>query len=85
MLDIHTIAAGRRVPVRGVEFCRIELASLADGNVHVSLTATTVDEEEPQLLDQEIARDKVATMDDVLALIRTHVSIAANPGTRRSL
>jgi hypothetical protein len=43
----------------------------------VSLTATTVDDEEPQLLDQEIARGRAATIDDVLALIKAHVRIDA--------
>jgi hypothetical protein len=59
---------------------RIELASLNDGSIHVALTATTVDEDEPQLLDQEIARDRVATIDDVLSLIRTHVRVSSRPG-----
>jgi hypothetical protein len=81
MLDIHTrTSAGRSPPViRGVEFFRIELAPLEDGSIHVSLTATTVDEDEPQLLDQEIARDRVATIDDVLSLIRTHVRVSPRP------
>ena len=77
MLDIHTRAsAGCQPPViRGAEFFRIELAPLIDGKVLVSLTATTVDEQEPQLLDQEIACDRVASIDDIIALIRTHVRI----------
>jgi hypothetical protein len=77
MLDIHTRAsAGCQPPViRGAEFFRIELAPLIDGKVLVSLTATTVDDEEPQLLDQEIACDRVASIDDIIALIRTHVRI----------
>lgn len=53
-----------------VEFYTIELAQLADRSIHVSLTATTVDESEPQLLSQEIARDRVASIDDALSLIR---------------
>ena len=36
--------------------------------IFVALAATTVDEEEPQLLDQKIATEKVTTIDDVLAL-----------------
>ena len=77
MLDIHTRqSAGCKLPViRGVEFFRIELAPLVDGNILVSLTATTVDEQEPQLLDQEIACDRVASIDDIIALIRTHVRV----------
>ena len=44
-----------------------------DGGFHVSLTATTVDEEEPQLLSQEIASERVATLDDALAVIKNGV------------
>ena len=39
------------------------------------MTATTVDEQEPQLLDQEIACDCVTSLDDIIALIRTHVRV----------
>lgn len=79
MIDIHSPAlAGHRAPVvRNAEFFRIELASLADGKVSVTLTATTVDDEDPQLLDQEIASDHVATIDELVAVIRAHVHIAS--------
>jgi hypothetical protein len=55
---------------RAVEFYSIELAQLADGTIHVSLTATTVDEEEPQLLCQEIVSERAVSIDDALAVIR---------------
>ena len=58
---------------KAVEFYTIELAQLDDGAFHVSLTATTVDEEEPQLLLQEIASERVATLDDALAVIKNSV------------
>ena len=58
---------------KAVEFYTIELAQLADGNVFVSMTATTVDEEEPQLLSQEIASRQVPTLDDALAIIKDGV------------
>src|SRR5271165_5817108 len=35
-----------------------------------AMLATTVDDQEPQLLTQEIARDTVATIEDALAVIR---------------
>ena len=59
---------------RAVEFYNIELAELADGSYAVSLTATTVDEEEPQLLCQEIASERVASIDAALAVIREGVT-----------
>jgi len=79
MLDIYgraPVEHGAPV-IRNAEFFRIELAPLADGKIFVSLTATTVDEDEPQLLDQEIASDFVATIDELLTLIRAHVHIAS--------
>jgi hypothetical protein len=79
MLDISARKSAGSIStvIHSVEFFRIELAPLEDGQVFVSLTATTVDDEEPQLLDQEIACGRVATIDDVLALIRAHVRIEA--------
>jgi len=53
-----------------VEFYTIELAHLADGTIHVAITANTVDDEEPQLLCQEIASERVMSMDTAVALIR---------------
>jgi hypothetical protein len=78
MLDIYGRAsAEHHAPiVHNAEFFRIELTPLADGKIFVSLTATTVDEDEPQLLDQEIACDRIATIDELLVLIRAHVRIA---------
>ena len=65
-------AKGRDPPavIKSVEFFSIELAPLADGRVYVSMTATTVDDQEPQLLTQEIVFDTAATMDDALRIIK---------------
>ena len=65
--------------IRSIEFYNIELAPLADGRVYVSLFATTVDDQEPQLLTQEIACESVATIEDALAIIRQGVA-GAGPG-----
>jgi hypothetical protein len=52
------------------EFLHIDLGPLADGGLSLSVTAITVDDEEPQLLHQEIASDRVASIDDALESIR---------------
>jgi hypothetical protein len=76
MLDIYARQSAGSFPIiRNAEFFRIELAPQNDGKIFVSLTATTVDEDEAQLLDQEITSQRVATIDDVVALIRTHVRV----------
>lgn len=59
---------------RAVEFYTIELAQLIDGTIHVALIATTVDDEEPQLLNQEIASERVASIDDALAIVKQHAT-----------
>lgn len=41
-----------------------------DATAYVSMLATTVNDEEPQLLPQEIARETVATIEDALVVIR---------------
>jgi hypothetical protein len=56
---------------KAVWFYNLELAHLAEGGYHLSVASTTVDEEEPQLLYQEILDERVATIDEVLARLRT--------------
>src|ERR1700674_4266599 len=46
------------------------IAQLPDGTYYVSLTATTVDDEEPQLLNQEIDSRRGVSLEEVLALIK---------------
>lgn len=53
-----------------VEFYTIELAQLADGSFGISMIATSVDDEEPQLLSQELMSGRAASIDDILAIVR---------------
>jgi hypothetical protein len=77
VVDSH---AARSLTARKVaEFYTIALAQLDDGALSVAITATTVDEEEPQLLDQEIITERVATLDDALALIKSGVERRLGP------
>ena len=55
---------------KAVWFYNLELAQLAEGDYHLSVSATTVDEEEPQLLCQEILDERVASIDDALARLK---------------
>jgi|HubBroStandDraft_4_1064222.scaffolds.fasta_scaffold136842_1 hypothetical protein len=59
---------------KAVWFYNLELALLGDGGYHVSLTATTVDEVEPQLLCQEIASERVESIEDAFAVIKQALS-----------
>jgi hypothetical protein len=55
---------------KAVEYFFAEIAQLPEGTYYVSLTATTIDEEEPQLLNQEIDSRRGVTLDEVLAVIK---------------
>ena len=62
---------------KAIEFYTVELSHLPDGAVFVSMMATTIDEEEPQLLSQEITSERVASIDDALAVIKKGVTRSA--------
>jgi len=47
-----------------------EIAQLPDGTYYMSLTATTIDDEEPQLLNMEIDSRRGVSLDEVLTVIR---------------
>lgn len=73
MADNHRPGSAAPVNFKSLEFFTIQLSPLADGNVFVAMTATMVDDQDAQLLNQEIASDRVATIDDALALIAERV------------
>jgi hypothetical protein len=54
-----------------------EIAQLPDGTYYVSLTATTIDDEEPQLLNQEIDSRRGVSLDEVLAVIKSGLTGSA--------
>jgi hypothetical protein len=83
LLDIHGRSSA--APAPPLEFLRVELSPSSDGTVFVALTATVLDPDEPQLLDQEIISDKVTTLDQLLQLLRTYVRISAQETAPRPL
>jgi hypothetical protein len=56
-----------------IEFFSVEIAPMPGGTLSVSVTATIFDDEDLQLINQDIARAPVATIDEALALIRAQV------------
>jgi hypothetical protein len=55
---------------KAVEYFFAEIAQLPSGTYYVSLTVTTIDEEEPQLLNQDIDSRRGVSLNDVLAVIK---------------
>ena len=62
---------------KAVEYFFAEIAQLPDGSYYVSLTATTIDDEEPQLLNQEIDSRRGVSLDEVLAVIKAGLTGSA--------
>jgi hypothetical protein len=78
MLDIQTGAtAPHSSPTPPIEFFTIQLMPLSEGGISASLSSTTFDEADFELLDQDIANVRLSTLDELMALIRSHVPIAA--------
>ena len=61
---------------RAVWFYSLELALLTDGTYHLSVAATTVDEEEPQLLCQQLLDERAVSIEDVLARLKQLLTAA---------
>jgi hypothetical protein len=62
---------------KAVEYFFAEIAQLPDGSYYVSLTATTVDDEEPQLLNMEIDSRRGVSLEEVLAVIKSGLTGSA--------
>jgi hypothetical protein len=59
---------------KDVEYFFAEIAQLPDGTYYVSLTATAIDDEEPQLLNMEIDSRRSVSLDEVLSVIKNGVT-----------
>jgi hypothetical protein len=62
-----------------IEYFTIQLMPLSEGGISDSLRSTVFDETDFELLDQDIANVRLSTLDELMALIRTHVRINAPP------
>jgi hypothetical protein len=78
MLDSGRASAAPNSPHSAqVEFYTIELARLADGTLYLSMAATVVDNtDEPELTNLHIADQRVATIDDALAMVKECVQLS---------
>jgi len=77
ILEIQSGSQKKAAPAPPIEFVTMQLMPLADGLISVSLKSTVFDEMELELIDEEIVDERVASLDQVFALVRSHVRIAA--------
>jgi hypothetical protein len=76
ILEIQTGAQANSTPAPAIEFVTMQLMPLADGSISVSLKSTVFDEKELDLIDEELVDERVGSLDQVFALLRSHVRIA---------
>jgi hypothetical protein len=68
-------AAGATAPAPlPLQFVSIELMPVVGGKFSVAMQATLLDEDELQFVGQDLAHERVDTIDEALAVIRQNVA-----------
>lgn len=68
------IAAGAKAAAPlSLQYVTVEIMPLVSGHFSVSMQATLLDEQELEFVGEDLAQQRVATVDELLALIREHV------------
>ena len=65
-----------------IQFVNIEITPLLGGEYSVVMQATLLDEEELEFIGQDLANERVTTLDQALAVIRANVSALNSPPSR---
>jgi hypothetical protein len=69
------IQASAKAPVPlPLQFVNIEITPLTDGKFSIVMQATLLDEQELEFVGQDLAHERVATLDHALAVIRANVA-----------
>ena len=68
-------AAGTKAPAPlPLQFVSIELMPVVGGKFSVAMQATLLDEDDLQLIGQDLAHERVDTIDEALAVIRQNLA-----------
>lgn len=62
-----------------IQFGHIEITPLIDGEFSVAMQATLLDEEQLEFVGQDLAHERVKSLDEALAVIRQNVGPLAIP------
>ena len=57
-----------------IQFVNIEITPLLGGQYSVAMQATLLDEDELEFVGQDLANERVATLDQALAIIRENIA-----------
>jgi hypothetical protein len=76
------IQAGANAPAAlPLQFVNIEITPLIDGQFSVVMQATLLDEDDLEFIGQDLANERVETLDQALSVIRQNVAALAPSGT----
>ena len=67
-------ARGKSAAQLPIQFVSIEITPLIDGKFAVAMQATHLDEDDLQFVGQDLACERVDTLDAVIAVIRQNVA-----------
>ncbi|MGB6534378.1 MAG: hypothetical protein WBF58_00270 [Xanthobacteraceae bacterium] len=76
-MSLDTSAGAKALSQLPLQFVNIEIAPLIDGQYSVVMQATLLDEDELEFVGQDLASERVATLDEALAIIRANVGSLA--------
>jgi hypothetical protein len=69
------IAAGTNSPARfPIQFITVELMPIVGGQYSVAMQATLLDEEQLEFVGQDLAHERVDTIEQAIAVIRQNIS-----------
>jgi len=73
-------AAGANVPASlPLQYISVELMPVAGGKLSVAMQATLLDEEALEFIGEDLANERVDTIEQALAIIRANVAALALP------
>jgi hypothetical protein len=67
-------AAGVKAPALPIQYVSIELMPIVGGQFSVAMQATLLDEQELEFVGQDLAHERVDTIEQALAVIRQNVA-----------
>jgi len=77
-MHIDSAAGANAAAPLPIQFVNIEITPLIDGQFAVAMQATLLDEQELQFIGQDLAYERVETLDQALAVIRQNVAALAH-------
>ncbi len=73
-MSLDVPAANRPPAALPLQFVNIEITPLIGGQYSVAMQATLLDEDELEFVGQDLAHERVATLDEALAIIRDNIA-----------